>query len=229
MNIRVSDIKQYFYCPRVVYHTYYTPVSRPTTHPMQIGAVQHEVLSVLERRRTLSRYGLDAGSRQFHIALHAESLGLSGVLDLLIETEDGAFPVEFKSTTQRLNLNAKYQLTAYALMVEECLGQSVSQGFIYRIPTQRITASSDFRDTSAQDPSSDRADTEYAIRRVDATTDATARKMRRVRISSILCRCVVSISQIEFLRKRWGNLRKGVTIIDRVKRGLKKSRAYPPL
>ena len=140
MNIRVSDIKQYFYCPRVVHHTYYTPVVRPTTHPMQIGAVQHEVLSVLERRRTLSRYGLDTGSRQFHIPLHAESLGLSGVLDLLIRTEDEAFPVEFKSTTQRLNLNAKYQLTAYALMVEECLGQSVSQGFIYRIPTQRITA-----------------------------------------------------------------------------------------
>ena len=121
MNIRVSDIKQYFYCPRVVYHTYYTPVVRPTTHPMQIGAVQHEVLSVLERRRTLSRYGLDTGSRQFHISLYAESLGLSGVLDLLIRTEDGVFPVEFKSTTQRLNLNAKYQLTAYALMVEECL------------------------------------------------------------------------------------------------------------
>lgn len=139
MNIRVSDIKQYFYCPRVVYHTYYTPVHRPTTHPMQIGADQHEVLSVLERRRTLSRYGLEAGSRKFHVSLQAESLGLSGVLDLLIETEDGAFPVEFKSTTQRLNLNAKYQLTAYALMVEECLDQPVSQGFIYRIPTGRIT------------------------------------------------------------------------------------------
>ena len=67
MNIRVSDIKQYFYCPRVVYHTYYTPVTRPTTHPMQLGAIEHEVLSVLERRRTLSRYGLDTGSRQFHI------------------------------------------------------------------------------------------------------------------------------------------------------------------
>ena len=139
MNIRVSDIKQYFYCPRVVYHTYYTPVARPTTHPMQIGAIQHEVLNVLERRRTLSRYGLETGDRKFHIALHAESLGLSGVLDLLIETEGGAFPVEFKSTTQRLNLNAKYQLTAYALMVEECLGITVSQGFIYRISTGRIT------------------------------------------------------------------------------------------
>ena len=140
MNIRVSDIKQHFYCPRVVYHTYYTAVQRPTTHPMQLGAIEHEVLSVLERRRTLSRYGLDGGNRKFHVSLYAEALGLTGVLDLLIETEDGAFPVEFKSTTQRLNLNAKYQLTAYALMVEECLGQSVAQGFIYRIPTQRITA-----------------------------------------------------------------------------------------
>ena len=140
MNLRVSDIKQYFYCPRVVFHTYLTPVHRPVTHPMQLGAVEHEVLSVLERRRALSRYALDTGNRKFHLTLQAESLGLTGVLDLLIETEAGAFPVEFKSTTQRLNLNAKYQLTAYAMMVEECLGHTVSQGFIYRIPTARITA-----------------------------------------------------------------------------------------
>ena len=104
MNIRVSDIKQYFYCPRVVYHTYFTPVHRPTTHPMELGALEHEVLSVLERRRTLARYGLEAGgSRKFHVSLHAESLGLTGVLDLLIETEAGAFPrgVQEHETTTR--------------------------------------------------------------------------------------------------------------------------------
>lgn len=140
MNIRVSDIKQYFYCQRVVYHTYFTPVHRPVTHPMQLGAVEHEVLSVLERRRALSRYALDTGTRKFHVALNAESLGLTGVLDLLIETESEAFPVEFKSTRQRLNLNAKYQLTAYAMMVEACFNKTVTQGFIYRIPTARITA-----------------------------------------------------------------------------------------
>ena len=140
MKIRVSDIKQYFYCPLVVYHTYFTPVHRPVTHPMQHGAVEHEVLSVLERRRLLSRYGLESGNRKFHVPLNADDLGLSGVLDLLIEAKEGVFPVEFKSTRQRLNLNAKYQLTAYAMMVEECLGQTVSQGFIYRIPTRRITA-----------------------------------------------------------------------------------------
>ena len=140
MNIRVSDIKQYFYCPRLVYHTYYTPVTRPTTHPMQLGAIEHEVLSVLERRRTLSRYGLDKGSRQFHISLHAESLGLSGVLDCSSKPKMVHFQSSLSPPPNDLNLNAKYQLTAYVLMVEECLGQSVSQGFIYRIPTGRITA-----------------------------------------------------------------------------------------
>ena len=61
------------------------------------------------------------------------------MLDLLIETEAGAFPVEFKNTRQRLDLNARCQLTAYALMVEECFGVAVAQGFIYRIPTRRTT------------------------------------------------------------------------------------------
>ena len=169
MNIRVSDIKQYFYCPRVVYHTYYTPVTRPTTHPMQIGAVQHERLSVLERRRTLSRYGLDAGSRKFHISLHAESLGLSGVLDLLIETEDGTFPVEFKDTTQRLNLNAKYPVDSIRID-----GRGVSRSI--RFPRVHLSdphkthhTSYHFRDTSAKDPRRYRADTAYALKRMDAT------------------------------------------------------------
>ena len=192
MNIRVSDIKQYFYCPRVVYHTYFTPVHRPTTHPMQLGALEHEVLSVLERRRTLARYGLEAGSRKFHVSLHAESLGLTGVLDLLIETEAGAFPVEFKSTRQRLDLNAKCQLTAYAMMVEECLGVTVTQGFIYRIPTERITPVAISEGL--------REKTRGAIRDIRRMLSEEwmppptppAREMRRMRISAILRGCVVS-------------------------------------
>ena len=139
MNLRVSDIKQYFYCQRIVYHTYYTPIPRPVTHPMQIGAVEHEILSVFERRRSLKRYGLQTGRRTFHVSLNAPSIGICGVLDMLIDTEEQAYPVEFKHTTRRLNPNAKYQLTAYAMMLEECLGKRVEYGFIYRIPSQHVT------------------------------------------------------------------------------------------
>ncbi len=140
MELRVSDLKQYFYCPRIIYYTYCLPVPRPVTHPMQVGATEHEVLSVFERRRSLKRYGLSDGERRFHAPLQASSLGLTGVLDMLIITQEQAFPVEFKYTVQRLNVNAKCQLVAYAMMVEECLGKPVECGFIYRIPKQNATA-----------------------------------------------------------------------------------------
>ena len=67
---------------------------------------------------------------------------------------------------------------------------------------------SDFRHTSTQDPQRYQADTAYAIRRVDASADTTARQMCRMRIPPILCRCVVRKSQTKFLRKTRGNLRK---------------------
>jgi CRISPR-associated exonuclease Cas4 len=145
INLRVSDLKQYFYCRRIIYYTYCMPLPRPVTHPMQVGAVEHEVISVLERRRSLKRYGLGSrgedlrGEYKFHVQMQAESLGLTGVLDMLIITQEKAFPVEFKYTDQRINMNAKYQLVAYGMMAEEFLESTVDYGFICRIPQKSIT------------------------------------------------------------------------------------------
>lgn len=138
--LRVNDLKQHFYCARIPYYTYCVPVPRVVTHPMQVGSVEHEVLSVLERRRSLHRYGLLDGVRAFHVSVEAPQLGLTGVLDLLITTESMALPVEFKVTDQRLNLNAKVQVAAYAMMVEESLGLTVEHGFVYRTLSQSLTA-----------------------------------------------------------------------------------------
>ena len=139
IQLRVSDIKQYFYCPRIIYYTYCLPVPRPVTHPMQVGAVEHEALSVFERRRSLRRYGLHKGERRFHVSFQAPSLGLTGVLDMLVITPERSFPVEFKYTDQRLNMNVKCQLVAYAMIAEECLGKPVEYGFVYRVLKQNIT------------------------------------------------------------------------------------------
>ena len=139
ISLRVSDLKQFFYCPRIIYYTYCLPVPRPVTHPMQVGAAEHEVLNVFERRRSLRRYGLDQGERRFHVSLQADLLGLAGVLDMLIIAQEQAFPVEFKYTDQRLNTNAKCQLIAYSMIVEECLSKPVECGFIYRIPKRSVT------------------------------------------------------------------------------------------
>lgn len=140
MELRVSDLKQWFYCPRVIFWTYCLPVQKRTTYKMEQGRTQHEVLSALERRRKLKEYGLSGGTRRFHVSLRSERLGLSGLLDLLIVTEDGRYlPVEFKFTTGAVSRNHRYQLAGYALLVEETYGTTVEEAFIYRIPLKRVT------------------------------------------------------------------------------------------
>lgn len=136
--IRVTDIKQWFYCPRVVYFTYVMPVPKKPTAKMEFGIEEHQVLSALERRRKLSKYGLASGKRLFYVPLKSINLGLIGTLDLLIISESKYLPVDFKSTTGGIANNHRYQLAGYAILLEETYGCTVDNGCIYRIPTDDV-------------------------------------------------------------------------------------------
>lgn len=140
MDLRVTDLKQWFYCPRVVYWTYCLPVEKKLTYKMEHGRDEHEVLAALETRRSLKKYGLQNARRLFHVSLQSENLGLSGLLDLLLISEQNDyFPVEFKFTTGRIATNHLYQLAGYALLIEETYGVQVNIGFLYRVPLNRVS------------------------------------------------------------------------------------------
>ena len=132
--LTVTDVRQFVYCPRIVYYTRYLEVPQPETYKMEEGKLQHQRSAGLERRRSLRTYGLEEGERHFSVRLYSRRLGLSGLLDMVIETSSEVIPVEFKHTMGALGLNHKYQLTAYALLVEERWGRPVRRGFVYRIP-----------------------------------------------------------------------------------------------
>lgn len=140
MDLRVTDLKQWFYCPRVVYWNYCLPVQKKPTYKMEHGRETHELLAALETRRSLKRYGLQNARRQFHVPLQSEELGLSGLLDLLLISEQkNYFPVEFKYTTGNIAMNHLYQLAGYALLIEETYGVQVETGFLYRVPLNRVS------------------------------------------------------------------------------------------
>lgn len=136
LPLRVNDLKQYAYCPRIVFYQYVLPVEKVSTYKMEAGKAQETRLDVLEKRRKLTRYGLAEGQRRFHVWLISKRLGLSGKLDLLIETAAGRYPVDFKFTSGGVRANHRMQLGAYALLVEDVIGGSVERGFIYLIPEQ---------------------------------------------------------------------------------------------
>ncbi len=138
--LRVNDLKQFEYCPRIVFYNTVMPVERKITVKMERGKDEEFKLDALEKRRTLRRYELATGERHFHVWLDSPKLALSGKLDLLIVSAKGHFPVDFKYTRGRPHRNHLFQLTGYALLVEEKFQTPVGTGFIYLAPLQEIIA-----------------------------------------------------------------------------------------
>lgn len=136
--LRVNDLKQYEYCPRIVFYNTVMPVDRKVTVKMERGKEEELRLDALEKRRNLRRYQLGSGQRHFHVWLDSGALGLSGKLDLLIVSEKGYFPVDFKYTRGRPHRNHVFQLAGYGLLVEENFRTQVGAGFIYLAPTQEV-------------------------------------------------------------------------------------------
>lgn len=142
----VTDLKQWTYCPRVLYYRYCLPEIRPITDLMRAGIGSHGDEVGREERRSLRAYGLTSGERAFDVVLRSPTLGLRGRLDLAIAVPDRAAPaaeaivVEYKDSERPAGKHFKLQLAAYALLLEEAWGLPVRRGFFYAIPLRRAEA-----------------------------------------------------------------------------------------
>jgi CRISPR-associated exonuclease Cas4 len=140
LPLRVNDLKQYEYCPRIVFYNTVMPLDRKVTFKMQRGTEAEFQLDALEKRRSLRRYKLGDGERRFHVWLHSERLGLSGKMDLLIVSSQGYFPVDFKYTRGRPHRNHISQLAGYAVLAEEQYQTTIETAFIYLVPVGELVA-----------------------------------------------------------------------------------------
>ena len=140
IELTVTDLKQWAYCPRIPFYRYVLPVERPVTYKMERGKAVQAAVEALERRRGFRAYGMKEGERLFGVWLRSRRLGLSGKLDLLIRTPETCYPVDFKDTEGRPRQNHRVQLAAYALLVEEMFGTPVPQAFVYLVPQKEVVA-----------------------------------------------------------------------------------------
>lgn len=140
-QLRVTDLKQYAYCPRVVHYTYCMPALRPITFKMEAGIEAQERVTALEERRSLRAYGLTEGERRYYVPVQSRRLGCSGQVDMVIETAEKGnhrlIPVDFKLSRRKPGRHFRLQLACYAMMLEEMTGLPAPEGFLYLIPQRR--------------------------------------------------------------------------------------------
>lgn len=134
----VTELKQWAYCPRIVYYHQIMPGIGQPTYKMKEAVRAQDMIESLEMRRTLREYGLDGAARQFGVWLTDEDLGISGKLDLLLKGATECGVVDFKLTSGGVGDNHRLQLGGYARLVEAAFGVPVPLAFLYRIPDNKV-------------------------------------------------------------------------------------------
>lgn len=141
MPFRVIDLKQWIYCPRILYFHHCLPRIRPTTYKMEAGIEAGQDEEGREARRSLRVFGLRAGERVFNLSLSSERYGLRGKADMVIFIEDKISPKEIIPIDYKLSKKAgkhfKLQLLAYGLMLEDEYGVPATRGFLYFISQRK--------------------------------------------------------------------------------------------
>ncbi|MGC8849588.1 MAG: CRISPR-associated protein Cas4 [Candidatus Bathyarchaeia archaeon] len=135
--VSATDIKHYVYCPRIIYFEKVLHV-KPILGSQQEESMEEHMEYVRKelRRRDAIYYSpelVDADKLLF-VSLCSDRLRLKGNIDCIIKTVKGEYiPVDYKdmeSNKGKIWMDHKYQLTAYALLIEENYGTVVKRGFI---------------------------------------------------------------------------------------------------
>lgn len=129
-SIPINLIRQWCYCPRVVFYQELLTMAVKRPRWVQQGSDFHQHEEKLWRRRDLSRFNLESGERYHNLSLASKKLGLHGIADMGIETEDQVFAIEFKLTAHAQKRGDVLQLTAYAMLMEEHFKKTAKVGII---------------------------------------------------------------------------------------------------
>lgn len=135
--LTITHLKQYAYCPRVVYYETCIPDVRPRTFKMEAGKEAHERERERAARRTLAAYNIQKGERRFDVRIQSLALGLTGMIDEVVLTDAETLVVDYK-LADYAGENHKLQIAAYALLAEEAFGRPVPLGYIYLLKDKRF-------------------------------------------------------------------------------------------
>ena len=129
-SLPVNLIPRWCYCPRKVYYSELMKfkVHYPTW--VQQGEDFHAKESRLWQRRNLSRLRLAEGKKYYQLAIRSEELGLHGIADMLIETEQSVYPIEFKMNAHKKRRGDVLQLVAYAMLAQEHFKKKADIAFL---------------------------------------------------------------------------------------------------
>jgi len=140
--ITATDVKQYHFCPRIIYFTKVLGVEERTTESEKEGKNAHIEFHRKEKRRTTLLGGktLKVEQKWTALRLKSEKLGVEGMVDMVVKTPEGYAVIEYKMTSmpKRIMPGHLYQAATYAMLVEEAFRTIVRKIYVYYEKSRRF-------------------------------------------------------------------------------------------
>ena len=90
----------------------------------------HHKEKKLWSRRNLTRFNLKDGKTFHNLKMDDDELGLHGIVDMAIETDESVYAIEFKLSASNKKRGDQLQLVAYAMLLEKHFSKPSSFGFL---------------------------------------------------------------------------------------------------
>lgn len=129
-KLPIHLIRQYIFCPRVVYFLEVLNISKVSPVWVKEGENHHKKQAELFKRRTLSRFHLENALFKSNINLSYEDFNFYGICDGLIISDKNIYPVEIKLHGTKPTKAQKMQLIAYGILAEKIYEKDFNLGFI---------------------------------------------------------------------------------------------------
>lgn len=129
-KLPIHLIRQYLFCPRVVY--FLEVLNIPKVSPIWVkeGEAHHKKQAELFKRRTLSRFGLENAEFKSNVTLSRDDLNFYGICDGLIVSQTHIYPVEIKLHGDKPTKAQRMQLIAYGILAEKKFAKAFDLGFV---------------------------------------------------------------------------------------------------
>ena len=129
-SLPVNLIRQWCYCPRKVYYFELTDFKIEYPTWVRQGEDFHQLEEKLWNRRNLSRFDLENGKVHHSLTVKDDELGLHGIVDMAVETDDAVYAVEFKISASSKKRGDRLQLVAYSMLLEKHFSKPSPVGFL---------------------------------------------------------------------------------------------------
>jgi len=129
--IPINLIRQYNFCPRIVYYNLLTNIKPIFPRQVSLGTEYHTLQEKLSKNRKFKKLGIEYNEIVLDKYLELESINICGKVDLALITDDEIIPIEFKFIeAKKPSYSHVLQLYGYGRLLSHEYGKEFKRAII---------------------------------------------------------------------------------------------------